>query len=146
MSDVADTITQTAAPLQDINITSKTTFSFITVFLIYGLGFKTLVSAQLCSSWDQFLWYNISKEVENKRDEDIAVTMDQDMTDSGKKCLQSTVDIITGQAELAIQLIRLFEVCIMLFIINTSTPCYTDKKLDPQKNSYLKEHCRIQGA
>lgn len=128
MSDVADTSTQTAAPLQDINITSKTTFSFITVFLIYGLGFKTLVSAQLCSSWDQFLWYNISKEVENKRGEDIAVTMDQDMTDSGKKFLQSIVDIITGQAELAIQLIKIFEVCIMLFIINTSTPCYIDKK------------------
>lgn len=81
MSDLADTSTQTAAPLQDINITSKTAFSFMTVFLIYGLGFKTLVFAQLCSCWDQFLWCSISKEVEIKLDADVAITVDQDITD-----------------------------------------------------------------
>lgn len=53
----------------------------MTVFLIYGLGFKTLVFAQLCSHWDQFLWCSISKEVEMKLDADIAITIDQDITD-----------------------------------------------------------------
>lgn len=142
MSDVADTSTQTAAPLQDINIT-RTAFSFITVFLIYGLG-EILVFAQLCSSWDQFLGCSTSKEVEIKLDKDIAIIIDQDISDSDKKFLQTIVDIVTGQAELAIPLIRIFEVCIMHFIINTSTPCYTDKKRYPQQNSYLKEHCRVQ--
>lgn len=93
-----------------------------------------------------FLWCSISKEVENKLDEDIAITIDQDITNSDKKFLQSIADIIIDQAELAIQLIRIFEVCVTLLIINTSTPCYFDKKQYPQQNSFLKEHCRVQGT
>lgn len=124
MSDTADTNTQTAAPVQDININSKTAFSFITVLLIYELGFKTLTFAHLCSCWPQFLWRSISKEVETMLDVDTVITTDQDTTDSHKKFLQSIVDAVTGQFELPNQLIRIFEVCILLFVLNNCTPCY----------------------
>lgn len=57
-------------------------------------------------------------------DADIIITIDQDTTDSHKKFLQSIVDAITGQFELPNQLIRIFEVCILLFVLNNCTPCY----------------------
>lgn len=98
--------TQTAATLQDVNITSEAAFPFTTVFLSYGLGWKTPGFTQLCACWDQCLWCSISREVEIKLGGDISITIDQVVTDSDKKFLQSTADfladVVTDQAVLAI--------------------------------------------
>lgn len=98
--------TQTAATPQDVNITSEVAFPFTTVFLIYGLGWKTPGFTQLCACWGQCLRCSISREVVIKLGGDIAITIEQDVTDSDKKFLQSAADIladvVTDQAVLAI--------------------------------------------